>query len=228
MKKTKSKIKTVSKRKPLQGATRSSIKKAVVKKTPLKIPKHFNKKLQKTKGPRKKRKIIITEEKIKQLLDFKHIEELFYLIHILNHPQVEIFLKHYKESQPRKTIDKKLDAMIRKSETKEELVNLLKRELTASLDLEYRKITQKIAAAEKNGHDPYIEKLKAESIPSRIKLFSSTAAKEDYYRVKKVLLDIENELNSLKREFKKEDKEMEKIDDQIKQLRLKIKEIQNV
>jgi hypothetical protein len=177
---------------------------------------------------RKKRKVIITEEKIKNLLDFKHIEELFFLVHLLNHSQVEIFLKHYRMSKPRKKIDKKLDSIVRKAATKDNLVSALKTKLVYSLDAEYSRINKEIARAEKSGHDLYVEKLKIESIPNKIRLFNNTANNSDYYKVKRVLFEIENELKKLETEYKKEDKEMEKIDEEIKQLKLKIKEIQNV
>ncbi|GBE20010.1 hypothetical protein BMS3Abin17_00742 [archaeon BMS3Abin17] len=174
---------------------RKKINKGLIKKSK-KIVEKKKSAVQKTRKPR----LIITESKIKKLLNFEHIEELFHLLHILNDEQVELFIEHYKNQEREQLVDKKIDAMINKSRTKYELMNNLRAELINSLNLEYRDLKERISSLRKKGKDTYIEDIKVMSLPPKIKLFNATNDKQDFYKIKKITSEVSMSLDSLEKE----------------------------
>jgi len=152
-------------------------------------------------------KFRITESRIKKLLDFEHIEELFYLLNILNDKQVETFIKHYKESgsSSEKIKDKKIESAIKNSKTKIELVDKIKKELINSLNEEYKELKERISSIRKKGADVYVEDLKAMTIPLKIRMFSATSSKEDFYKIKKTMNEVNENLRIKEEEFEREE-----------------------
>ncbi len=147
-----------------------------------------------SKGKTKKTRIRITESKIKKLLDFDHLEELFHVINLLTDSQVEEFIKHYKNSEIAGSKDKKIDSIFKKSKTKKDLIDSLKKELINSLKAEYNDLKEKISSQRKKGYDVYIEDLKSMSIPLKIKMFNATSEKNDFYKIKKIIHEVKESL----------------------------------
>jgi hypothetical protein len=141
--------------------------------------------------PKKKYTPTLTDSKIKKLLDFKHLEELFYLLQTLDEKQVESFLKHYKDSDIKHTEDQKLERVMKSSETTHQLIENVKTEIAKSLTDEYDKIRENISSLRKKGSDLYIEDIKSLSTPGKIKMFKSTGSKDDFHKVKKSLHDLQ-------------------------------------
>ncbi len=146
----------------------------------------------------KKRAVFrITESRIKKLLDFEHLEELFHVLNMLNDKQVESFIKHYKASKD-KTKDKKIDKIIKESSSRKELIEKIKDELVAMLNSEYALLKEEISSKRKSGKDVYIEDLKLMSVPGKIKMFNATSDKKDFYSAKKILHEVRESLKLVK------------------------------
>ncbi len=149
-----------------------------------------------TLSDKEKASLKLTESKIKKLLDVAHIEELLYMIHLLNEKQAAKFIEHYKQSEI-KSEDRKIDGIIRKSNDLKELLNYLNEELVNSLKDEHEKIKEKMHFLRKKGFDVYIEDIRLMAIPLKIDLFKATMNKDDFYKIKKSLSDIKEELSKI-------------------------------
>ncbi len=157
------------------------------------------------KKPEEPSEIKLTEAKIKTLLDVQHLEELFFLVNLLNDKQIEIFLQHYKKSEIPPSPDAKVDTIVKNSKNKLELVNSIKSELLESLKDSQDKIRQKVSELRKKGADVFIEDLKSLNIAQKIKLFNATAKKEDFYKIKKVHEEVSAELKSIEEKMPKKE-----------------------
>ncbi len=146
----------------------------------------------------KEKKLRLSERKIKSLLGVGHLEELFYLLGILKDDDVNAFIKHYKELKI-KSEDTKVDRIMLGARDSNELLGLLKKELIGLLNEEYDKLKQEISSERKRGADVYIEDISAMTIPLKIKMFSATAKKKDYYKVKKIIATVEKSLKLKKK-----------------------------
>lgn len=152
------------------------------------------------KKPEEPIEIELTEKKIKTLLDVQHLEELFFLVNLLNDKQIEIFLEHYKKAEISPSPDAKVDTIIKSSKNKIELVNEIKKELVESLKDSRDKIRQKISELRKKGADVFVEDMKSLNIPQKIKLFAATSKKEDFYKIKKTIEEVSIELSRIESE----------------------------
>lgn len=179
-----------------------------------------NKKTQTKNINRKENKNLkITEKKIKKLLDFEHLEELYFILHLLNDKQIESFINHYKNFKIKNSKDQKIDALIKRSKTSSELFDLVKLELIKSKKEEYIKIKQEISGLRKKGFDVYIEDIKLMSVPLKIKIFDATSDKKDLYRINKIIIDIESSLTSKKIEIENNNKQKELIRKEVNKIK---------
>jgi len=155
------------------------------------------------------KKLRITESKIKQLLDVSHLEELFHILELLNEKQIEKFLNHYKEQKLSNSKDQKIDLILKKSSTRVEILDKLKKQLTDSVKSEYEDARREISFLRKKGLDVYVEDLKSMKIPLKMRMFNATSSKKDFYAIKKVLEEVNIVLKEKREEFEKmiEDKE---------------------
>lgn len=188
-----------------------------------KVKKRESKKSKKTQAKKIDRKenknLKITEKKIKKLLDFKHLEELYFILHLLNNKQIESFINHYKNSKIKNSKDQKIDALIKRSRTSSELFNSVKLELIKSKKEEYIKIKQEISSLRKKGLDVYIEDIKLMSVPLKIKIFDATSDKKDLYRINKIIIDIQSSLADKKTEIENNNKQKELIKEEVNKIK---------
>jgi len=154
-----------------------------------------------------RKKLRMTEAKIKKMLDVAHLEELFHILNLLNDKQISLFIQHYKNSEIEKTSDQKLDLLIKNSENYNDLLEALKKELVAKLSDELIDVKATISDVLKGGVDAYVETVKAMSIPLKIRIFEATGSKDDYYKVKKILHSLEESLEPKKVEAKRIEEE---------------------
>jgi len=156
-----------------------------------------------------KSKLKITESKIKQLLDLSHLEELFHILELLNDKQIEKFIEHYNGQKVSNSKDPKIDLILKKSSTKIEILDKLKKQLTDSVQGEYADARREISFLRKKGIDVYVEDLKSMKVPLKIRMFNATSSKKDYYAIKKILEEVNVVLKEKRKEFEKmiEDKE---------------------
>jgi hypothetical protein len=167
-------------------------------------------------------KLSIDEDKIKSLLDFKHLEELFYIILMLNDLQIEKFIEHYNSGQFPKAKEPKLDMLIRNSKDANQLVVGLKNELVSSLLDDERNVKSEMSKLRKKGADLFVEGLKILSVPLKIRLFSSTFNKKDYYNVKKIFSDIRESMKIKEAELSDKLAKEKEINDRIAEVKKKI------
>lgn len=131
-----------------------------------------------------------SREDIKHFLDFKHIEELYMNVKLLNEKQSRDFIAHHKSSSSNKAISR----IISEAKDKEDLVNKVKEELVLALKKEYDELYQKISSMRKRGIDLLVEELRLMTIPNKIRLFKATNEKKDYFTIKKIFEQIEKDL----------------------------------
>ncbi len=183
------------KRSSTKKTTRS--KKTVTKKKKTVKKKHIQKsQAKKSNSPKKKavkahtkRKYTpsLTDTKIKKLLTISHIEELYFLLNTLSDTDIERFIKHYQASEIAHAKEPRVDAMVSQAENSHMLRKQVQKELATQLLEEYETIKGDISTYRKNGIDTYLESLKLMSVPLKVKMFTATTSKEDFYKVKKIL-----------------------------------------
>ena len=155
--------------------------------------KHKKKTVRRTLKIKREKRVIkpksgnMSDTKIKKFLDFKHIEELFLMLNLLNEVELTKFIAHYKEARHSLKIDKKIDKIILHAQTSQELLNELKNEIVILLRKEHEDIHQEISTLRKRGRDMFIEDLKLMKISPKIRLFEVTGSKSDFYAVKKII-----------------------------------------
>lgn len=171
-----------------------------------------------------------TDEKIKALLDFDHIEELFYTLSILKDKEVKLFLEHYKNKEIPPTKDNKIDLIIRNSDNHHELRDNVRDEIATSVDEEIQDIKSRMSTLAKKGKDTYVEMMKLLQAPLKLKIFKATGNKDDFYKAKKIISGVEETIKpkeeELERELKQreqEEKEREEKEKRAKEEKAKIK-----
>ncbi|MEM4625438.1 MAG: hypothetical protein QXJ28_01565 [Candidatus Pacearchaeota archaeon] len=184
LKKTNKKIEKINKISD-SASSKTEIKKNREDKILLESHKNTEKKLKLTKKEEKELKL--NESKIKKLLEIKHLEELFFVISLLNSKQVALFIEHYKNSRIEKSPDSRVDSIIKNSSDHNSLIESIKKELASELYDELEKIKENISKLNKRGYDTFIESVRVISIPLKINLFLATGKKEDLYKVKKII-----------------------------------------
>jgi hypothetical protein len=157
-----------------------------------------NKNNKKTEKESKKYKKVMSDAKIKKFLDFRHIEELFLMLSLLNATAVKKFIVHYKDARKRLKRDKRIDKIILHSKTSEELLTELKNEIVLLLKKEHEDLHQNTSTLIKQGNDMLIAELRLMSMPPKIRLFEATGDKKDFYAVKKIINEIQKELSHKK------------------------------
>ncbi len=155
-------------------------------------------------------KLSLDEEKIKEFLDIGHLYELLYLISILKNEEIKNFIEHYKQNAI-KSRDDKIDRLIRNSKSEKDLILNLKKELTNTLNEDYIDLRKEISIERKKGVDLYIEDITSMSIPLKIRMYSATMKKEDYYKIKKIFEDVRNSIKLKKEIFEKEKVEKDRF-----------------
>ena len=146
--------------------------------------------------PVTQKKVRLNEKRLNHLVEIEDIEELHYIISILNYEQIARFIQHFKK---RKLLNKKesLSVMINNAKSPQELLTLLKQGSLEHLNKRYDSICHKMSEQRKSGKDLKIELLKSKLIPLKIKMYAATDNKIDFYRVKKAIDNLEAELNKL-------------------------------
>ncbi len=165
-----------------------------------------------------------TNDKIKALLDFAHIEELFYTLTILKDKEIKTFLEHYRKSEISPARDKKLDLAIRNSTNQFELIDNIRNELIKSLEDEIQEVKNRLSALSKNGKDVYVEKMKLLTTPLKIKVFKATGKKEDFYKIKKIISQVDEQIKPKEEELKLENIEKEKAIKEKEEAEIRAKE----
>ena len=163
-----------------------------------------------------KRDLKITESKIKKLLDINHLEELLHVISILNSNQLEVFISHYKSKAFPNSKDKKVDLLINNSKSSKDLLLNVKNELISELEDEHINLKSDLSGIRKKGIDVYVESVKLMSLPLKIKIFSATEKKEDFYKVKKIISEIKEVTELKKTELNKLLIEKKNLEDHVK------------
>ncbi len=139
-------------------------------------------------------KVSVSDSKILKLLDVSHLDELFYLISILEDKEINLFLEHYKKVSSIDSKDEKLDRLIKNSKNRFELLENIRKEIINKMNDEYLELRSKISTLRKKGEDIYIEDITSLNIPHKIRMFDATSKKEDYYKAKKMLENIGKEV----------------------------------
>lgn len=165
-----------------------------------------------------------TDEKIKALMDFEHIEELFYTLNILKDKEVKQFLEHYKNSDISPTNDKKVDLIVRNSENHYKLKDNIRDEIVSSLDEEIQELKSRMSALTKKGKDTYVEMIKLMTAPLKIKIFKATGKKDDFYKAKKIVSSVEETIKPKEEELEKELKQQEQEEKEREEKEKKVKE----
>ncbi|MFH1801984.1 MAG: hypothetical protein ABH864_00870 [archaeon] len=150
-----------------------------------------------------------TDEKIKALLDFDHIEELFYTLNILKDKEIKTFLEHYKKSEIPPSRDKKIDLAIRGSNTDIELKENIRDEIISHLEDEIQELKTRLSTLTKKGKDVYVEHVKLMTAPLKINVFKATAKKEDFYKIKKITSSVDEKIKPKEEELEREEKDKE-------------------
>ena len=171
--------------------------------------------------PKEIKKLRITEAKIKKMLNVEHLEELFYIINLLDNKQISLFIKHYKNSEIEKSKDQRIDSIIRNAKNSFDLIKTLKKELATQLSEELGELKTNISEINKGGIDTYMESIKVMSIPLKIGIFLATGKREDFYKIKKMLSAIKDtlkpkqiELEKIKKQKEEREKSFDKIEKQ--------------
>ncbi|RMD66888.1 hypothetical protein D6817_03105 [Candidatus Pacearchaeota archaeon] len=138
----------------------------------------------------------LSDARIRQLLNFEHVEELFHIITLMNEKQTERFLEHYKQTPSLSARDRSLDRAIRTSRNHAELERNVLRAVVEHLNSEREALASQMSELRKQGIDTYIEELKLMKLKHKISLFHATGKKEDYYKAKKLIFEIGEELRA--------------------------------
>lgn len=144
-------------------------------------------------GKKREKKVIksksenMPDAKIKKFLDFKHIEELFLMLSLLNEVELTKFIAHYKDARRSLKKNKKIDKIFLHAQTPQELLSELKNEIVLLLRKEHEDIHQEISILRKKRKDMFIEDLRLMKVSPKIRLFEVTGSKSDFYAVKKII-----------------------------------------
>lgn len=150
-------------------------------------------KQKKSEGPEvKPEQVRLNEARLEKLIEIDDIEEFYYLVSILNDSQTEKFISHYKERKGKN--EHVIAKIMHNSKSRRELLKLLESEIVSHLRERYSNISSKITEERKKGGDVYFEWIKSMSIPLKIRLYEATLEKKDFYKIKKLLDDLELEL----------------------------------
>lgn len=134
----------------------------------------------------------ISKSRLDKLVEVDNIEELYLMVNLLDKKKIESFIEHYKKTKLKeKSV---VSRILHKVISKEELSISLQQEIINHLKDRYDNISSKISEERKKGRDIYFEWIKSMSIPLKIKLYSATFDKKDYYKVIKILDELENSL----------------------------------
>lgn len=136
----------------------------------------------------------LTQSKIKKLLDVEHIEELFLLLNVLKYEEIKDFIEHYNNSE---TKDKELSAIIEKSKAPELLINNIRDRLALEFTNKYESLKEEITENRKKGKDASLADITLMSAPYKILLFKTTESKKEFFKIKKILVDAENEIKKI-------------------------------
>jgi len=151
------------------------------------------------------------EKKFEYFVDVGNLEELNYLINLLDPHQIEKFMHHYKEKKhPKNVEDFQTYKVVTTSKDYKELIERLKEGLGEKLISEYDDLKKEISDIRKKGGDVLIEDLKLSSVPLKIKLFKATMEKKDFYKIKKILKEVKDEINEVKKIILKKEEEITK------------------
>jgi len=129
----------------------------------------------------------LSDAKIKKLLDFEHIEELYFLLGILSDKDIDTFIAHYKGATVGPTREARLDTLIKNAAKSYDLAHAIRDELAKRLLDEYDEIRGEMRVYRKKGIDVFVEDVVSMQIPLKVRLFKATGKKEDFYKVKKML-----------------------------------------
>lgn len=141
-------------------------------------------------------KVKINETRLKQLIKIEDIEEFYYFISIIDEEQTNKFIAHYKKNKEKNA--NKISKIVHNAISKKELVTTLQQEIIAHLRERYENLTSKITEERKKGKDVSYEWIKSMSIPLKIKMYEATLTKKDFYKIKKLLDDLETDLKNIK------------------------------
>ncbi len=144
----------------------------------------------------KKYKTFLSEKKLNHLLKIGDVEEFYYLANILKENEIEAFIEHYKLKKPNPK-ENRISAMIHRAKTPSELLDIVKSESANHLKERYDDLKKLISEKRKKGKDVYVPDIKLMSVPLKIKIYLATMEKKDFYKVKKMLDDIQAELEKI-------------------------------
>ncbi len=189
-----SNVKTPSKKPPAQQETTKSEKKSTQQKNKQQVihEKTLDQESSENKPANWAGKSKEVYDEIKNLLESKNIEKLVDIIKNLSDHQIEEILKHYFENFE----SNKFGVILQRSKSPRDVTNLLKSETIKGLEWEYDRIKENVSIARRKGIDTKSEELKLLSIPHKIKMFQATFEKKDFYKVRDLLIEIENSLRS--------------------------------
>jgi hypothetical protein len=194
-KKSSSKRKTsaqISKKNPLAKMSYSrKLNKLAKKANPSKRLQSQKKKIYlPTAAPIKKKKTSLNDNVISKLSNINSIEEFYHLTTILDNKNMQVLIENSKNKNTPQFASDKINYILKKSSSIEELNSLLKQELLGELHKEYLLLSSRLKKLKNKGVDIYIESLKLSTIPHKIKMFSLTYQKNDYYILRKIYHEI--------------------------------------
>jgi hypothetical protein len=135
-------------------------------------------------------------ENMNSLLRTENVQKLIEIVTELTNSEVEELLNYYRRLNLEELIKKKsLTQEIIRAKSKNDLLKLLKENMLRGLNMYYEKLKDALSSIRKKGVDVKHEELVLISVPQKIKMFGATFRKEDFEKVRSLLIDLESQLN---------------------------------
>lgn len=152
-----------------------------------------------------KNKISLNKTKLEALIKTDKLADIYYLSATFRDQELQKYILHAKENitNPKSKIFKIIKTADSVKTFKSELINAIVEELNDNLN----KIKDSISTKRKKGIDVFSEEMVYLTIPLKIKLFSATHNKKEYFTITKKMSDLTESL-------KKHDLEEKQIDDE--------------
>jgi hypothetical protein len=145
----------------------------------------------------KVKKIKLTKNKINSLANIKNIDDIYHITTIVSKNMLMEILLNIKKSLKslkRNGLDIHIIKIIRQSKDPDTFIKKINEEQIRILTDTHENLRSKASEKRKEGKDTFIADIEMMSLPLKIKIFESTKNKKDFYKIKKLILSIENNL----------------------------------